>query len=157
VYPIQGSVSIPIGESRQIRLRFDTRTVTVNPGQYTFNIRLRDLNNGYEKLIPGTLEVWNFQLPSYDVVQNNSYVEFNNSEFSGGQLLAKAVAHMKLYGLNVVFIHPSEMPVPVVDANGNLLRFNGSAFESRVSQIVNAWKAAPGNETVTFVLGGQMI
>lgn len=157
VYPWTGPLVIPRGESRQIRLRFNSRYAALKPGHYTFRIRLRDLDAGVEKIIPGSLEVWDFQLPSYDLLANHCYAEFNNCEFSAGELTAKAVAHMKMYGLNQVFIHPSEMPKPVVDANGNLLRMDSEAFEKRVRWIQKGWQSAPGEERLKFHLGMQMI
>ncbi len=157
VYPLTGAIAIPKKESRQIRLRFNNRYASVKPGQYTFTIHLHDLNSGVKKTIPGKLKVWDFQLPSHDILSNDSYAELNNCEFSGEELTAKAVAHMKMYGLNQVFIHPIEMPRPVVDADGNLLRFDSTAFENRMRWIQKGWQSAPGTERLKYHLGVQMI
>lgn len=152
VYPLSGSLTIPAWESRQIRVRFDGRFSGLKSGRYTFQVKVRDTNSGIERVIPGTVEVFPFQLPSYDILSNNCYTEFDSSEFYDGDLLAKAVAHMKMYGLNVVYVHPVEMPtIKELDAEANVIRFDDTLFTKRVGGVLSAWKAAQGRERLTFV------
>lgn len=151
--PIEDSLFIPKGESRQVRLRFDSRTSGLKAGNYRIKLALRDRDTGQEDVIPVALTVWDFDLPSYDVLPNNTYALFDNSEFRSGELLQRAVAHMKLYGLNIVFVHPTENPRAVeVDDSGNIVKFDTAAFENRIRPILRAWNEAPGNEKLRLVL-----
>ena len=152
VYQLTNPLAIPSGQSRQIRLRFDSRYADLKPGKYSFSISLCDLNTGVEKNIPGSLEVWGFRLPSYDILANNSWSEFQGSEFASPELTAKAVAHMKIYGLNQVFIHPVEMPRTIVDSNGNLLKFDNTAFENRLRAIQKGWNSVAGDDRLQYQL-----
>ena len=43
----------------------------------------------------------------------NAYVEFYNAEVGHAGVLNKAVKHMKMYGINMVYIYPNYMPWPV--------------------------------------------
>ncbi|MBI3921435.1 MAG: hypothetical protein HY318_08475, partial [Armatimonadetes bacterium] len=152
VCPLKEPLLIPQGESRQVRLRFNTRDFHPKPGRYDFTLKLQDLNSKVGRAISGVLEIWPFALPSTDILSNNNYTEFDSSDFYEGELLAKAVAHMKRYGLNNVYVHPVEMPtVKEVDAEGKVLKYDESAFEKRVGQIVQAWKATPGKERLRFI------
>jgi len=145
-------LAIPKGESRQIRVRFDTRSSGIQPSAYAFEIVLRDADTGTSRNVSGTLEIWDFKLPNYDVLANNSYALFDTSMFTNGLLLSKAVEHMKMYGLNFVYVHQNEIPKPAdVDADGNIIAFDDSAFEKRIGPIVQAWNAAPGDESLRFL------
>jgi len=152
VYPFSGTLVIPKNESRQIRLRLGARYSGIKPGTYEFKVILKDSKSGAIKNIPGVVVVWPFELPNYsDVITNNSYAEFVSSVFSEEPLLTKAVQDMKMFGMNVVCIHPVEMPVPTeVDADGKILKYNDSAFENRVKSVIAAWNATPGSEKLKF-------
>jgi hypothetical protein len=152
LYPLEGPLTIPNHQSRQITLRFNTRTHAVRPGTYTFKIILRDVDAQIEKVILGTLVVWDFALPDYDILSSNGYAELDSSEFSQGNLSALAVADMKTFGMNIISIHPVEMPKIIeLDAEGNVTKIDAKAFESRLGRIVNAWRAAPGREKLQLL------
>ena len=153
VYPLTGSVEIPTGQSRQFRLRFDSRFSGIAAGNYSFNVMLKDVDGGMRKTLPGTLQVWNIQLPGYDVLPNNTWAELANVELGQPAVLPGAVQEMKKYGLNQVFITPDEIPnASSVDDNGNILAFNTTAFDARVSAIKSAWDSGSGTDKLQWII-----
>lgn len=152
LYPPDGPLAIPNRASRQITLRFNTRTQTVPPGRHPFKVILRDLDAKIEKVIPGTLEVWNFALPPCDILPCNGYAELDSSEFAQGKLTALAVADMKTFGMNIVCIHPVEMPkIAELDAEDCVIKIDSQAFERRLSQVLKAWRETSGQEHLQFL------
>ena len=151
--PVRGSVTVPAGESRQFWVRFDTRTVDVTPGTYPFELVVRDANGRLRQAFPGTLEVWDFRLPSYDVLPNNSYAIFlAKSVFTDGAPFREAVLHMKQYGLNHLFIEPPEVVRPTgLDANWRITGYEDQAVIDRITASLDAWKEGPGDETLQFI------
>ncbi|MHB9071478.1 MAG: hypothetical protein ACYC54_14065, partial [Sedimentisphaerales bacterium] len=153
VYPLTGSVEIPTGQSRQFRLRFDSRFSGIAAGNYSFNVMLKDVDGGMWKTLPGTLQVWNIQLPGYDVLPNNTWAELANVELGQPAVLPGAVQEMKKYGLNQVFITYDEIPnASSVDDNGNILTFNTTAFDARVSAIKSAWDSGSGTDKLQWIV-----
>ncbi len=151
VYPLAEPVVIPKGQSRQLRVRFDTRNNKIAPGKYSFKVNLKDLQSGVVKALPGTLEVWNIQLPNYDVIRNNGYSQLEESNFTPEALHA-VVRDMKMYGQNVLYVSPLEAPRPLdVDDSGNVGRYDDTAFFARIKPFVKDWNAAPGTDTVFFI------
>ncbi len=150
---VNGPVVIPQGESRQFWVRFNTRTAAVVPGIYAFELEISDPSRQLRMAYPGTLEVWNFSLPSYDVLPNNSYAEFSSSSsFSSGEEFKQAVQDMKLYGLNQIFVHPVELPRPTgIDERGKITGYDDAAIRTRITEAMAAWKGAPGEETLHFI------
>ena len=149
--PLSQPLTIPRGESREIWLRFDTRWNRVPPGDYTFSLTLRDLDRGDEQTLPGTLRVWDFALPSYDVYPCNAYAEYHNSDI-GAHVLEQGVRHMKMYGINTTYILPNELPWPVdVDDQLRITHFDATYLAGRIGQLQGAWDAAPGDETLTWI------
>ncbi len=152
LYPLDSPLTILNQESRQITIRFNTRTQSISPGSHAFKVILRDLDAGTEKIIPGRLDVWDFALPDYDILPCNGYAELNSSEFHRGNLLPLAVADMKTFGMNIVTIREVYMPkVAEIDAEGNVTKIDSTAFERHLSQILKAWQAAPGREKPQFL------
>gem|GEM_PF-1826380 len=150
--PVTGAISIPAGESRQFWIRFNTRTNSLSPGKYTFDVALHDESRQISKKFPGELIVQDFSLPGYDVLPNNSYAEFMNAHFRSGDDYHQAVRHMKLYGLNYISLHSTEMPKPSgLDDQWKIISCDDTAFKARVHEAVKAWKAAPNDETLNFI------
>ena len=159
LYDLEGPLHVPQNECRQVWLTFNTRFSGLGPGTYDFAVLLTDLDTGTRQRIPGTLTVWDFQLPNYDALANNGYVEFYNGEV-GLKIRDKAVEHMKMYGLNMVYIYPNYMPWPVeVDEDLNITHFDAGNLEEQVRPVVEAWRAAPGNNRrlrfIFALTGGQ--
>ena len=151
VYPLTGSLVVPASESRQIRLRFDTRHTTVEPGVYSFNVVLTKAGTGEQQLIPGTVEVWDFDLPSSDEVPSQNWADYKGTSW-GPNAAANSIHEMKRYGLNYVDVAHTELPQAVsVDGSGNILSLNTTAFDSRVSPPLTAWQSAPGNKKLNYV------
>ncbi|MHB8996553.1 MAG: hypothetical protein ACYC63_15010 [Armatimonadota bacterium] len=149
--PLEGALTIPQGESRELWATFDTRWHDVKPGQYDLQLRLRDRAGGKTQTVPVSLTVWPFALPSYDLLPNNAYVEFHNSEI-GTHVPNEGVRHMKMYGVNMVYILPNELPWPMkVDDQFNLTGFEAKYLTERLTQMLTAWKAAPGQERLQWV------
>lgn len=153
LYDLQGPLEVPRGESRQIWLTFNTRYGGPGPGTYPFEVVLRDVDTGTEQIVPGTLTVWDFSLPSYDILANNGYVELFNSEV-GIKVRDKTVAHMKRYGLNMVLVYWNYMPFPVdVDDDLNITNFDATNLRDQVKPVVDAFHAAPGGrQRLRFIL-----
>jgi hypothetical protein len=150
--PLNGPVVIPQGESRQFWVRFNTRTAAVAPGKYAFELEISDPSRQLRMAYPGTLEVWNFALPSYDVLPNNSYAEFPSSSFSSGEGFKQAVQEMKLYGLNQIFVDPDELPRPTgIDESGKITGYDDAEMRTRITEAMAAWKGAPGDESLHFI------
>lgn len=153
--PVSGLVKIPAGESRQFWVRFNTRTIKVPAGEYSFELALNDPAAGTGEVIPGKLEVWNFDLPGYDILPNNSYAIYGGGlrDDPNGEKFRTAVGQMKLYGLNYIFVEPPEIPVPTgLDDQWQITGYNDSAFKARINKSMEAWKQAPGQETLHFVV-----
>jgi hypothetical protein len=149
--PLEGPLAIPRGESRELWATFDTRWHNVKPGRHALQLQVRDAASGKSQTVPVSLTVWDFALPSYDILPNNGYAEFHNSEIASF-VPDEGVRHMKMYGVNMTYVLPNELPVPVkVDAQGNLTGFNPDPFNARVTQMLNAWQAAPGKERLRWV------
>jgi hypothetical protein len=154
--PLAGPLKIPRGESRELWLTLDTRWHSVKPGRHDLHLQLRDLASGTSQTVPVNLTVWDIDLPSYDVLPNNAYVEYHNSEI-GAQVPDDGVRHMKMYGINMVYVYPHELPWPVkVDDQLNLTAFDPTALVNRIAPIQRAWEAAPGHERLRwcFALSG---
>jgi hypothetical protein len=149
--PLAGPLSIPQGESRELWATFDTRWHTVEPGRHELSLHLRDLASGVARSVPMRVTVWDFQLPSYDVLPNNAYVEYHNSEV-GALVPEDGVRHMKMYGVNLTYVLPNELPLPVkVDPQSNLTGFEAAGFSQRVTRMLTAWRAAPGEERLRWI------
>ena len=104
-------------------------------------------------MIPGQLEVWGFSLPSYDVLPNNSYAEFPNSHFAAGDGYRQAVQHMKMYGLNQIYVHPVDLPHPTaLDDQWKITGYDDRPFVDRIAGALEAWEGAPGDETLHFII-----
>ena len=153
LFDLDGPLEVPKGESRQVWLTFNTRYGDLKPGDYAFDIVLRDLDTGTEQTVPGNLTVWDFTLPSPDILANNGYVELFNSEV-GLKIRDKAVAHMKRYGLNMVLVYWNYMPFPVeVDEDLNITAYDSTALKGEVEPVVQYFNAAPGgDERLRFIL-----
>ena len=152
IRPLRGELQIPKGESRQIWLRADTRNHAVTPGVYPFTVELRGAGNGAAQSLPGRVEVWNFELPSHDVLPNNAWAEFDASAFKDGAMNAKAVADMKMFGINTVFVLGRETPrVTAIDGQNQVLAFDDAVFLARMRPILEAWAKAPGKERLQFI------
>ncbi len=153
LYDLDGPLEIPRDQSRQVWLTFDTRFNGIKPGEYHFDVVLRDLDTGTQRSVLGRLRIWDFTLPNYDILANNGYVEFFNGEV-GLKVRDKAVTHMKRYGLNMVFIYWNFMPFPVeIDADLNITGFDATNLEQQVRPVIQAWRAAPGNnQRLRFIL-----
>ncbi len=153
--PVGGSARIPSGESRQFWVRFNTRTIKVPPRQYTFELAISDDANSIKQVVSGKLEVWNFSLPSYDILPNNSYSIFSKGvrDDASGEKFRQAMADMKLYGLNYVFVEPPEIPVPTgLDDQWKITGYDDTAFSTRLKGAMEAWRQAPGEETLNFII-----
>ena len=149
--PLWQPLAIPRGESREIWLRFDTRWHRLQPGDYRFSLRLRDLDRGGEQTLPGKLRVWDFALPSYDVLPCNAYAEYHNSEI-GAHVPEQGVRHMKMYGINTTYVLPNELPWPVeVDDQLQITHFDATYLAGRVRLLQDAWDRAPGDEALTWI------
>lgn len=150
--PVDGPVPIPRGESRQFWVRFDTRTSRIDPGTYDFECVLSDDARHVRNVVPGAVEVWNFSLPTSDVLPNNSYAEFASSQYLRGESLANAVREMKLYGLNQIFVHPVQMPRPLgLDDELLITGYDDEVFRSHINEAIAAWMTAPGDGTLHFI------
>ena len=149
--PLQGPLAIPQGESRELWLLFDARWSDLGPGDHDFRLRLRDLAGDAERVVPGSLRIWDFELPSYDSLPNNAYVEYHNSEI-GSRVPDEGVRHMKMYGVNMVYVYPHELPWPVeVDDALNITTFDAATLTRRVGDIEREWRAAPGEERLQWI------
>lgn len=152
---VNGPVNIPAGQTRQFWVRFNTRTATVQSGEYTFEIALRDDAAGVKQAVSGTLTVWNFKLPSYDVLPNNSYAIFGQSmrDDSAGEIFRQAMGDMKAYGLNYIFVEPPCIPVPTgLGDDWKITGFDDRGFGARMKSAVDAWNSAPGDEKLNFII-----
>ncbi len=152
---VDGPVQVPAGQSRQFWVRFNTRTAKVAPGTYTFELAVNDDGNALKQVFPGKLEVWNFALPSYDILPNNSYAIFGGGmpNDPSGEKFRQAIQHMKLYGLNYINIEPPDVPVPTgLDDQWKITGYNDSLFSARIKAALEAWSQAPGDETLNFVI-----
>jgi len=91
------------------------------------------------------------ELPSYDILPNNAYVEYHNSEI-GAKVPEQGVRHMKMYGVNMVYVLPNELPWPVkVDDALNITAFDATGLTRRIKSILKAWKVAPGDERLRWI------
>ncbi|MBT3379304.1 MAG: hypothetical protein HN742_43120 [Lentisphaerae bacterium] len=148
--PLESPLLIRAGESRQLWLRFDARWSGIGPGDHACRLNVRDVRSGVTKVIPGQFTVWDFALPSYDRVPNNAYAIYTRGEV-GAKLPVEGTRHMKMYGLNTVYVDPNELPFPVVlDAKGAIATFDASRLQRRVGLVQKAWQDAPGNEHLTW-------
>lgn len=133
-YKLEGPLTIPESESRQIRVRFNAKSGGLTPGTYNFNIRLTDTVNAYEQVIPGSVEVWNFELPdAATFMHNNTYSEFANSSMSDMNDLM--VKDMKDYGLNVISVHPFDICIN----SGSTHTFSLSKLNEYVGMVMQNW------------------
>jgi len=149
--PLEGPLAIPRGESRELWLTFDARWSGLGAGSYDFRLELRDLTSGTRRAVPGNLRVWDLELPSYDILPNNAYVEYHNSEI-GAKVPEQGVRHMKMYGVNMVYVLPNELPWPVkVDDALNITAFDATGLTRRIKSILKAWKVAPGDERLRWI------
>lgn len=152
---VNGPVEIPAGQTRQFWARFNTRTVDVPAGEYAFEIVVSDDAAGAKQTIPGKLQVLAFALPSYDILPNNSYAIFSNGMRgdSTGEIFRQAMGDMKAYGLNHMFVEPPEIPVPTgLDDDWKITGYNDAAFSARVKTAMDAWRQAPGDGKLHFIL-----
>jgi len=154
IFELDGPLEVPKGESRQVWLTFNTRYGDLKPGEHTFDVVLRDLDTGTEQTVPGKLNVWDFTLPSPDILANNGYVEYFNSEV-GLKIREKAVAHTKRYGLNMVLVYWNYMPFPVkVDEDLNITSYDSTGLKGEVEPVFRYFHAAPGasSKRLRFIL-----
>ena len=151
VYPLTGPLVVPAGESRQVRLRFDARYSGVQPGVYPFHVTVSDAGSSDQVIIPGTVEVWDFDLPSIEETPSHNWVQIKATSWSG-QVLDNGIQEMKKYGPNYIYVSHTELPAAtIVDASGNILSMNYSSFDYRVSAPLNAWQAGAGNEALKYI------
>lgn len=158
VRPFSGTLEIPAGESRQIYVRADTHDVEVEAGTHEFVVTIRDAKGKKLESLPGEATVWDFTLPSSDVLPNNTWAQFEDSSFGNGEMAAAAMRDMKRSGLNAIFIHGRETPRPVsVDDKGNVSEFDDTLFRARLEPVLQAWREAPGNDRllVCITLAGM--
>ncbi|MBD3291314.1 MAG: hypothetical protein GF393_00200 [Armatimonadia bacterium] len=149
--PFDSALNIPEGESRELWATFDTRWHQVEPGTHGLQLVLRDRTSGLTRSVPIDLTVWDFELPSYDVLPNNAYVEYHNSEI-GANVPDEGVRHMKMYGVNMVYVYNTELPWPVeVDQDLNITSFDATVLRNRIVPIQEAWRANPGDERLMWV------
>ncbi len=149
--PVEGPLAIPQGESRELWLTFDTRWHNLNAGRHSLSLEFRDLASGASQTVPVELTVWAFELPSYDLLPNNAYVEYHNSEI-GAEVPDDGVRHMKMYGTNMVYVYPHELPWPVeVDEALSITTFDATTLVNRIEPIQEAWDAAPGDDRLRWV------
>jgi hypothetical protein len=147
-YRLEGPLVIPPGESRQIRLRFDTHQGGLGPGKHSFVIRLRDRAHAHEQTIAGTVQVWDFALPDPNaIMSNNTYAEFCNSSLA--DLTDLMVRDMKAYGLNAFFVHPFEITVPQA---GGGRKFEFARLDEFVGLVMDNWGGGPHPQFI-FSLG----
>lgn len=149
--PLEGTLKVPQGESRELWLTVDTRWHTIKPGRHDLSLELTDVATGTRQTVPVSLTVWPIDLPSYDILPNNAYVEYHNSEV-GAQVPDEGIRHAKMYGVNMIYVYPHELPWPVkVDAQPNITTFDTTALVNRMTPILKAWRAAPGDEHLQWV------
>jgi len=149
--PFDGALSIPQGESRELWATFDTRWHEVKPGRHELTLVLTDKPTGQTRRVPVTLTVWPFALPSYDGLPNNAYVEYHNSEIAT-HVPDEGVRHMKMYGVNMTYVLPNELPWPAkTDDQGGLTGFDGTRLTARIKLMQTAWEANPGTERLQWV------
>ncbi len=149
--PMDGPLSIPDGESRELWVTFDGRQHRLAAGRHALRLELHDRGSGLIRSVPVELTVWDFELPSYDLLPNNAYVEYHNSEI-GAKVPAQGVRHMKMYGVNTVYVYPHELPWPVeVDEALNITTFDATTLVDRIKPIQQAWDAAPGEERLRWI------
>jgi hypothetical protein len=148
---VEGPVSLPAGESRQLWIRFDTRTARVPPGRHAFELTIRDADNGIERSVPGELTVWDFDLPSYDVLPNNSYAILGG-RLGTGDLYRQAIEHMKMYGINYLFVETPVLLRPTgLDDDWNITGYDDKLLMTHMRQAIAAWEAAPGDDQLNFI------
>ncbi len=149
--PVDGQLALSAGESWQLWIRFDTRTATVPPGTYTFELQIRDPVRNLERMLPGEVTVWDFLLPNYDVLPNNSYAILGGP-LGDGKAYRQAVQDMKLYGLNHLYIEPPVLVRPTgLDDDWRITRYDDAVLRKRVTDALHAWDAAPGDDTLRFI------
>jgi hypothetical protein len=153
--PVHGPVRIAAGESRQFWVRFDTRTAKIPAGDYTFELVLNDTLSGTREVYPGKLRIWDFSLPGYDILPNNSYAIFSGGlrDDSSGDKFRAAVMEMKKYGLNYIAIEQPDVPTPKgLDDQWRITGFNDELFKSRIHDALKVWHDAPGEEKLNFTI-----
>lgn len=148
--PLDDALTIPQGESRELWATFDTRWHSVKPGVHKVELRVSDAASGKIQIVPVSLTVWDFALPSYDGLPNNAYVEYHNSEIAA-LVPEEGVRHMKMYGVNMVYVYPLGIAPVQVDAQGNMAGFDGTPVVNHVTPILNWWRAAPGKDRLRWV------
>ena len=151
VYPLTGPLVVPAGESRQVRLRFDARYSGVQPGLYPFHVIVSDAGGSDQVTIPGTVEVWDFELPGIDELPSHNWVQIKATSWSG-QVLENGIREMKKYGPNYIYVSHTELPQAViVDASGDILSMNYVSFDHRVSSPLTAWQTGEGTERLHYI------
>lgn len=149
--PVEGALSLPAGESRQLWIRFDTRTTRLGAGHYPFELHICDHARKLERRRPGELIVWDFDLPSCDVLPNNSYAILGGP-LGEGETCRQAVQHMKLYGLNHLYIEPPVLLRPTgLDDDWRITGYDDQVLLDRVTGALEAWHAAPGDDALCFL------
>jgi hypothetical protein len=149
--PVESPLSLPAGESRQLWIRFDTRATIVPPGHYEFELMIRDQTGPIEHKCPGELTVWDFSLPDYDVLPNNSYAILGG-RLGVGETYRQAVRHMKLYGLNHLFVEPPVVVRPTgLDHQWRITDYDDRVLMDQVTEAMEAWDNAPGTDTLHFI------
>lgn len=147
-YRLEGPLTIPQGQSRQIRLRFDTHQGGLAPGRHDFVIRLRDAQHSCAQTIPGTVQVWDLSLPDpAAIMSNDTYAEFCNSSLA--DLTDLMVKDMKAYGLNAFFVHPFE--ISVAQPQGGV-KFEFARLDEYVGLVMSNWGEGPRPQFI-FSLG----
>ncbi|MCC6422922.1 MAG: DUF4091 domain-containing protein [Phycisphaerales bacterium] len=153
IRPLNGELLIPAGESRQIWLRANTRTLSVPAGIYPFKVELHEVKGNVSKTLRGSVEVLDFALPPHDVLPNQCWSQFEDSYFTSPELNATAVRDMKANGINIVFIHGRESPRPVtIAADGSVEMFDDSMFRQRIEPVLKVWRESPGVERLRFII-----
>jgi len=149
--PFDGPLTIPQGESRELWVTCDTRWHDVKPRRHRLTLVLTDRTGAQTRQVPVTLTVWPFALPSYDGLPNNAYVEYHNSEIAS-LVPEDGVRHMKMYGVNMTYVLPNELPWPVqADEQGKLTGFDGARLTERITKMQTAWEANPGTERLQWI------
>lgn len=153
VRPLAGVLMVPKGQSRQIYLRANTRTKAVSAGVYPFKVEIHDVDSNLSKTLIGRVKVWDFALPPYDVLPNQCWAQFEDSDFTTPELIAAAVRDMKMFGINVLFIHGRETPRPIsIAEDGAVSSFDDSKFRARVEPILKVWREQPVSERLRIVV-----
>ena len=147
-YRLETALAIPQSESRQIRIRFTSKNGGLKPGRYDFAIKLIDSKTSYQQVIPGTVEVWNFDLPdAASFMSNNTYPQLTQTSLA--DLKDLMVKDMKEYGLNVFLVHPKD--ISIIQPDGQV-QFEFAELDKYLATVMTSWGSGPTPQFI-FSLG----